>query len=211
MSFIKNINIWNNQIPRVCNFDYEDYVFTGWVGNNCNGRYHAGFNYDNLCFEDIVVSARAERNAYVFSLDRLFDSIYEFYFNQDNPTYGITRSENNNCITPAQRQAFLNAYWGPTGLKQKLWDVLYIKQTQMFNAMFIDCSSEKKQGVQTLEVDWRNAYDEAPILTSYQVDFTNYQNMSYHILDDYELAFKNLMQEVKNTLIKLTNAPLTIS
>jgi hypothetical protein len=35
--------------------------------------------------------------------------------------------------------------------------------------------------------------------------------MTYFILDDYELAFKNLMQEVKNTLIKLTNAPLTVS
>ncbi len=211
MSFIKNIEIWNNQIPRVCNFDYEDYTSSGWVGNNCNHINEPLNNYINLCMEDVATTARATRNAYVLGLDRLFDSIYEFYFNQANPTYGIPRSENNNCITPAQRQAFLNAYWGPTGLKQKLWDVLYIKQEQMFNAMFIDCSSEKKQGVQTLEVEWRNAYDEARIPTTYQVNFTNYQNMTYFILDDYELAFKNLMQEVKNTLIKLTNAPLTVS
>jgi len=211
MSFIKNIQIWNNHIPRVCNFDYEDYTSSGWVGNNCRNLNNPDNNYNNLCIEDVATTARAERNAYVIELDRLFDSIYEFYFNQDNPAYGITRSENNNCITPTQRQAFLNTYWGPTGLKQKLWDVLYIKQEQMFNAMLRECSNEKRTGLQNITVDWRNAYDEARVPTTYQVDFTNYQTMTYFILDDYELAFKNLMQEVKNILIKLTNAPLTIS
>jgi hypothetical protein len=211
MGLIKNIQIWNNHIPRVCNFDFEDYTTSGWVGNNCRIRTDPQDNYIYLCIEDIATTARATRNAYVKVLDELFDSIYEFYFNQENTTYGIPRSENNICITPAKRQAFLDAYWGPTGLKQKLWDVLYIKQPQLFNAMTPACSNEKNNGIVNVTELWRNAYDEARISVTYQVDFTNYQYMNYYILDEYESAFKNLMQEVKNTLIKLTNAPLTIS
>jgi len=213
MSFIKNIQVWNNHIPRVCNFDFEDYTNSGWVGNNCRSAIfdNPEDNYNNLCIEDPSTTARATRNAYVKALDELFDSIYEFYFNQENTTYGIARSENNICITPAKRQAFLDAYWGPTGLKQKLWDVLYIKQPQLFNAMTPACSSEKRNGIQNLTEFWRNAYDETRISVTYQVDFTNYQSMNYYILDEYQLAFKNLVQDVKNTLIKLTNAPLTIS
>jgi len=211
MSFIKNIQVWNNQIPRVCNFDFEDYTTSGWVGNNCRLFTNPQDNYNNLCAEDIATTARATRDAYVRSLDQLFDSIYEFYFNQDNPTYGITRSENNNCITPTQRQAFLDAYWGPTGLKSKLWDVLFIKQPQLFNAMYPSCSSEKYNGIQDFTVNWQSAYGQPSTPVTYQIDFTNYQSLNYYIVDAYELAIKNLMQEVKNTLIKLTNAPLTIS
>jgi hypothetical protein len=211
MSFIKNIQVWNNHIPRVCNFDYEDYTTSGWVGNNCRIRTNPEDNYNNLCIEDTATTARATRNAYVRALDELFDSIYEFYFNQENTTYGIARSENNICITPAKRQAFLDAYWGPTGLKQKLWDVLFIKQPQLFNAMTPACSNDKYNGIQERTESWRSAYDEPSNPVTYEIDFTNYQTMNYYILDEYQLAFKNLMQDVKNTLIKLTNAPLTIS
>lgn len=211
MSFIKNIQVWHNQIPRVCNFDYEDYTTSGWVGNNCRIRTDPQDNYNYLCAEDIATTARADRNAYVLAWDRFFDSIYEFYFNQENIPYGIARSQNNNCITPSQRQAFLDAYWGPTGLKQKIWDVLYIKQLQLFNAMYRDCSSDKKNGVQSVTAEWRNAYNETENTVTYQVDFTNYQTMNYYILDEYETAFKNLMQEIKNTFVRLTNAPLTVS
>jgi len=211
MSFIKNIQLWKNEIPRVCSFDFEDYTTSGWVGNGCKVWENPDSNYNNLCMEDVATTARATRDAYFLSIERLFNSIYAFYFNKENIPLGIPESENNNCITPAKRQAFLDAYWGPNGLKEKLFDVLFIKQPQIFNAMFPECSDEKRQGVQTYTINWKYTYGAPSVTRTYTIDYTNYQTMSYPIMDAYDLALKNLIQEVKSTLIKLTNAPLNLS
>lgn len=211
MGFIKNIQICKNEIPRVCSFDYEDYISTGWVGNSCRNFNNRDNNYNNLCLEYVATTARATRNAYFKSIEDLFNSIYAFYFNKENTPLGIPASENNNCITPAKRQAFLDAYWGPDGLKEKLFNVLFIKQEQIFNAMYPECSNDKKQGVISYDIQWQYTYDSPNVTRTYTIDYTNYQNMNYYIMDEYELAFKNLIQEVKNTLIKLTNAPLNLS
>jgi hypothetical protein len=48
MGFIRNFEIWNNQISRVCNFDMDDYCnLLGAVGNTCTENTTAPFmGYD---------------------------------------------------------------------------------------------------------------------------------------------------------------------
>ena len=143
MSFIRNIEIWKNQAPRVCNFDIQDYCNFGNVGNTCTEI----TLIPNT--EDAFSTARATYNTWIKAVNEYVLASLSFYYEigYDNPSIGVNIPEdalNLNCNSQENFNAICDLYYNASGFVLISID-FEIKRYQLENSLLLDSNPDKKQ------------------------------------------------------------------
>lgn len=209
MSFIKNIDIWNNYIPRVCNYDTEDYCSWGAIGNTCTN------NTQIPNTENIFTTARATSDAFIKDINNYIYSTIPYYYDIEytDPITGVEIVPdgllNDKCITVENYNALLNLYFGPNGLLHKYHYDFIPKRHQLANSLLADGDPEKLTGIVTYIARFEDEYRGGGVDHTISIDFTNYQTPSYDIYLEYRTVLGDFMQHVKNIMTASANHPLT--
>lgn len=199
MGLLKNIEVWNNQTPRVCNFDIQDYYAEGTVGYECSGI--VVDLKTQIDFTNNYTTALSTRDAWINSINEYFLATYDFFYDNSFEDFAY----NNKCISLEKRQAILDSYYGPNGFLEK-YKLFVIKSTQWWNCVFYPV--DKQTGIVTYsETMWTYPSTEpgiGPLNTytwEYEVDFTNYQEPSRERYNEFRTVMGDMMQSLKQMLI----------
>ena len=208
MSFIKNIQIWNNQRPRVCNFDILDYCNVGGIGNTCTG------NTGTPNTEDGFTTARATYDAWIKSVNEYFLASVSFYYDigfDDPSVSNIVIPEdlfNDKCNTQENYTKLCNLYYGPNGFIEQMY-LFEIKRAQLENSLLADTDPNKKTGVYTGTVLRLVSPFAQPVPYTYSIDYTDYQTPEYSYYEEYREILGELMQRLKKIITATSNSSLT--
>lgn len=208
MSFIKNIQIWNNQIPRVCNFDILDYCYVGGIGNTCTG------NTDVPDTEDGFSTARTSYNAWTKAVNQYFLASISFYYDigfDDSSVSSIIIPDgffNDKCNTQENYTKLCDLYYGPNGFIEQTY-LFEIKRAQLQNSLLADTDPNKKTGVYTETVLRLVSPFAQPVPYTYSIDYTDYQTPEYSYYEEYREILGELMQRLKKIITATSNSSLT--
>jgi len=206
MGLIKNIEIWNNQRPLVCNFDIFDYCTSGGIGNTCTDN----TAYPNL--EELSITATATSDAWFKAVNQYFEASLSFYM--DTPYVTNTGQVivpedlfNDKCNTIANYNEICNMYYGQNGFIEKSLD-FRIKRSQLINSLFADGDPAKLNGIHTYTLMLPNGISTA-IPYTYTIDYTNYQTPNYDTYLEYRTVLGEMMQSIKQIIYVTSNSSLT--
>lgn len=210
MGFIRNFEIWNNQRPRVCNFDILDYCAEGIIGNTCT---EITTPIDSIDW-DITpfTTSKASRDAWINAVNEYVLALNTFYYDDgwQGETGGYPTDfpgENNvKCITPENYGKFLDLYYGPTGFiaKYKEWlPASLLWWNCILNPIY------KQTGIVTDTV----LLPVSPQLPSqpwtFTVDYTNYQTATKARYLEYRAALDAMLAALKIFMHISGKQPLT--
>jgi hypothetical protein len=209
MSFIKNIEIWNNHRPRVCNFDIEDYCNSGAMGNTCTEITGAPDT------EDLFTTAKATSDAWLKAVNEYFLASVSFYYDP-----GFADSSVSSIVIP---DGLLNEKCNPLSNYTELCDLYYsqpdgfimksidfkIKRAQLENSLLPDSNPNKKTGTYSYTEIIPNAPFTAGVSYTYTIDFTNYQTPDYNNYIEYRTILGDMMQQLKKIMTATGNHSLT--
>jgi hypothetical protein len=199
MSLIKNIQLWNNQIPRQLGFDILDYCGDGSIGNSCTG--YTPDLKTGIDFLNEETTANATHDSWIKSVDSLFLAFHGFFMDSTvDPPVRLT-----DCISDSEYDRLLSYYYGESGFlgKYKIWRV---KQRQWFNCLLFP--GDKQNGV----VAYSTTLPTSPTTTStwnYNVDFTEWQTPTRSKYYEYRNAMRDMMQAFKRLFFIMGNHPMT--
>lgn len=209
MSFIKNIEIWNNQRPRICNFDLLDYCYSGAAGNTCTENTNAPNT------EELFTIARATYDAWKKAVNEYFLASFAFYFDYafDDPNVSnVVIAEgllNEKCNPMVNLTAMCDLYYGrPNGLLMQMID-FQSKRMQLYNSLLADGHPDKKTGIESYTENVPLGPRMASELYTYTVDYTNYQTPSYDTYLEYRTIMGKMMQQLKKIMVATSNSSLT--
>jgi len=209
MSFIKNIEIWNNHRPRVCNFDIEEYCLIGAAGNTCTENTNIPEN------EDLYGTARATYDAWLAAVDNYFLASYNFYYDpgyQDPITGDIIIPEgllNEKCNSLSNLTTMCSLYYGqPDGFVIKSIN-FRSKREQIQNSLLPPGDPNKKTGIETNTISIPVGPNVPAQPYTYSIDFTNYQTPEYSHYLEYRTSLGDMMQQLKKIMTATGNHPLT--
>ena len=209
MSFIKNIEIWNNYRPRVCNFEIDDYCQIGAIGNTCTENTFIPQN------EALFQSARQTFDAWSEAVDKYFLASYNFYYDVEyiDPITGdIIIPEgllNEKCNSLSNLTTMCNLYYGqPDGFVIKSVN-FRSKREQMHNSLLPSGDPNKKTGIQTYTINIPVGPNVPDQPYTYTIDFTNYQTPDYNHYLEYRTVMGVMMQQLKKIMTATGNHPLT--
>ena len=208
MGFIKNIEVWQNHRPRVCNFDITDFCNYSAIGNTCTD------NSDLPNFEELFFTQTATYNAWLKAIDEYFTASISFYYDAgytDPDTGAVIIPDglyNEKCVPLANFTALCDLYYGPTGFNEKNIDFI-IKKAQIQNALRLNTDPDKKTGVYTYTINIPVAPFTPTQPYTYTVDFTDYQIFKYDMYLDYRNILGILMQQLKKIMTATADHPLT--
>ena len=209
MSFIKNIEIWNNHRPRVCNFDIQDYCFDGSLGNTCTEN--TGIPETEYSF----TTARATYEAWLKAVNEYFIASYAFYYDIEyiDPNTGdIIIPEgliNEKCNSLSNLTAMCDLYYGqPDGFIIKSIN-FRSKREQMQNSLLPTGDPNKKTGIETNTINIPVGPNVPDQPYTYTIDFTNYQTPEYSHYLEYRTVMGLMMQQLKKIMTATGNHPLT--
>ena len=200
MGLLRNIEVSNNQTPRVCNFDITDYYDEGVVGYGCSG-----ITVDlktQINFANSYTTARATRDAWFNSVKDYFLATYGWFYDDSFEDFAY----NNNCISLEKRQAILDSFFGPTGFLEK-YKLFVIKSAQWWNCLLYPI--HKQTGIVTDSLNMLTYYRDPdanvnPIIDyvwNYEVDYTNYQEPSRAKYYEFRKVMGDMMQALKQMMI----------
>lgn len=206
MSFIRNIEIWKNQVPRVCNFDLQDYCNFGNIGNTCTE------NTGIPNTEDAFSTARATYDAWIKAVNEYVLASLSFYYEigYDNPSIGINIPEdalNLNCNSQENFNAICDLYYNASGFVLMSID-FEIKRLQLENSLLLDSNPDKKTGVYS----YTKTIPTSPTTTApytYSVDYTNYQTPSIDIYLEYRESLGIMLRQLKKIITATSNSSLS--
>ena len=210
MGFIRNFEIWNNQRPRVCNFDVIDYCDGGVIGNSCTEIVTPVGSF----IEDSNLIARATRDAWFKAINEYVLALNAFYFETGtgpNPPGGYPElfDQNNiKCITPTNYGKFLDLYYGPTGFIAKYKEWLQAKQL-WWNCLYDVGDPEKLTGIYTYTI---SSFPTAPNQSqpwTYTIDYTNYQVATKARYLEYRVALDAMLAALKIFMQSGGKQPMT--
>jgi uncharacterized protein (TIGR02145 family) len=208
MSFIKNIELWNNQRPRVCDFDILDYCYVGGIGNTCT----ESTNAPNT--EDSFLTARVTSDAWLKAVNEYFIASVSFYYDQgfnDSTVSSIVIPDGllNEKCNPLSNYTELCAlyYAQPDGFIMKSID-FKIKRAQLENSLLPDSDPNKKTGTYSYTESIPNSPFTAVPYT-YTIDFTNYQTPDYDNYIEYRTILGDMMQQLKKIMTATGNHSFT--
>jgi len=193
MSFIKNIEIWNNHRPRVCNFDIEEYCLIGAAGNTCTENTNIPEN------EDLYGTARATYDAWLAAVDNYFLASYNFYYDP-----GYQDPITGDIIIP---EGLLNEKQ-PDGFVIKSIN-FRSKREQIQNSLLPPGDPNKKTGIETNTISIPVGPNVPAQPYTYSIDFTNYQTPEYSHYLEYRTSLGDMMQQLKKIMTATGNHPLT--
>ena len=208
MGFIKNIEVWQNHIPRVCNFDITDFCNYSAIGNTCT---------DNTALPDLTelfFTSNATHNAWLKAINEYFTGSISFYYDIEyiDPNSGAVIIPdglyNEKCVPLTNFTALCDLYYGPTGFNEKNIDFI-IKKAQIQNALRLNTDPDKKTGVYTYTINIPVAPFTPTQPYTYTVDFTDYQIFKYDMYLDYRNILGILMQQLKKIMTATADHPLT--
>jgi uncharacterized protein (TIGR02145 family) len=211
MGFIRNFEIWNNQRPRVCNFDIIDYCDRGVIGNSCTENTTPLDTIDQV---DNYLNAVSTHNAWILAVNKYVVALNAFYFETGtgpNPPGGYPQlfDQNNiKCITPVNYGKFLDLYYGPTGFiaKYKEW---WEASLRWWNCLYpAGDLMNKKTGLQT----FFRTFPTTPNQTQpwvFTIDFTNYQVATKARYLEYRAALDAMLAALKIFMQSSGKQPMT--
>ena len=208
MGLIKNIEIWNNQRPRVCNFDVLDACYSGEIGNTCTGNTSPG----NL--EDSFSTARATFDSWAQAVNQYILASLSFYYEVEyiDPSTGniiISGTDLNlNCNSQENFNKLCALFYGSTGFVMMQID-FKIKRAQLENSLLSSSDPNKKTGVHT----YTEVIPTGPLSPTtnytYSIDFTNYQSPDYNTYLQYRTSLGIMMRQLKKIITATSNSSLT--
>lgn len=208
MGLIKNIEVWNNYRPYVCNFDIEDYCYSGSIGNTCTENTGTG------SLEDNFITARSTYNAWTKSINEYVLASLAFYYEVEysDPSTGnlvIPDTDLNlNCNSQENVNALCALYYGATGLVMMQID-FQIKRAQLENSLLSDSDPNKKTGTYTYTELIPTGPFSASVNYTYNIDFTNYQSPDYNTYLQYRTSLGIMMGQLKKIITATSNSSLT--
>jgi len=213
MGFIRNFEIWNNQRPRVCSFDLDDYC-TSWgnLGNTCTENTTAP---DLGSESNSFTTSRATFDAWGKAVNEYFLASLAFYYDyayQDPITQEILIPDgllNEKCNPRRNYNALCDLFYGyPHGFYYNMIAFRSIKM-QINNSFMQDGDPDKRTGVHTFTELITTTPRTAPITYTYTVDFTNYQSPDYNHYLEYRTILGNLLQWYKKLMKATAGHPFT--
>lgn len=208
MGLIKNIEIWNNQRPRFCNFDVLDACYSGAAGNTCTGNTGPG----NL--DDGFTTARATFDAWLKAVNEYVIASLAFYYEVEylDPSTGniiIPETDLNlKCNTQENFNKLCALYFGSTGFVMMQID-FEIKRLQLENSLLSNSDPNKKTGVYTYTELMPTGPLSPPTSYTYSVDFTDYQSPDYNTYLQYRTSLGIMMRQLKKIITATSNSSLT--
>jgi len=212
MGFIKNIEIWNNQRPRVCSFDLDDYCYYyGAVGNTCTENTAAPDMTGN---GDMFTTANATHDVWAKAVIEYFTASIAFYREADyqDPVTGeiiIPQVLNERCIPRDEYNKLCNLFYNQTdGFYMK--DIAFqAKKMQIRNSFKLNTDPNKLTGIHSFTQLIETSPQSTGIIYTYTVDFTDYQAPDYNHYLEYRTVLGDLMQLVKKLMTATADHPLT--
>lgn len=211
MGFIRNFEIWNNQRPRVCNFDIIDYCDRGVIGNSCTENTTPLDTIDQV---DNYLNAVSTHNAWILAVNKYVVALNAFYLETGtgpNPPGGYPQlfDQNNiKCITPVNYGKFLDLYYGPTGFiaKYKEW---WEASLRWWNCLYpAGDLVNKKTGLETFYRTFPTAPNQTQPWT-FTIDFTNYQVATKARYLEYRAALDAMLAALKIFMQSSGKQPMT--
>ena len=199
MSFIKNIEIWNNQIPRVCNFDFLDYCTGGYIGNNTTGLNSIRTDY---YYPDALGATAAETgNAYMKTIDSFILATMANYV--DNESYDGNPYPT--CITEAEWNGIWDFLNGPDGPYFKYRD--YVIQRALFFNSLLPSNLKRTDTVSSnYKINIRPYQGPNSIETIYfTIDYSTALYPTLQTYKNYTKSVRDLTQSVKRVFQALNN------
>lgn len=197
MSFVKNIDIWKGNIPRVCNFDLEDYCVSGYVGNNTTGL--NGITTTGQWFldpEDLLSTAAATGDAYMKAINEIVLATIAHYNDNESPEVNPFPG----CITEAEWNGIWNFLNGPDGPYLKHRDYV-IQRTLFFNSLMP--TRLKRTDTVTYQTRLNVRPYQGPNSTvdiPFTVDYSTALYPTLQTYKNYTKSVRDLTQSVKRTL-----------
>jgi len=212
MGFIRNFEIWNNQRPKVCSFDIDDYcTLWGAVGNTCTENTTAP---DMTGDGDMFTTSNATHDAWAKAVVEYFTASINFYREADyeDPDTGeiiIPQTLNERCILRDEYNELCNLFYNQTnGFFMK--DIAFqAKKMQIANSFKLNSDPGKRTGVHSFTQNIETAPHSPGIQYTYTVDFTDYQSPDYNHYLEYRTVLGDLMQLVKKLMTATADHPLT--
>jgi hypothetical protein len=201
MSLLKNIDIWKGIIPRVCNFDLEDYCLIGLVGNNTTGM--NGVQPDNSFFPDgLFTSARATADAYIKAVNEFILATMSHYTDGEDDDGNPYPT----CVTEAEWNAMWNLINGPDGPNIKFKE-MDIKRSLFFNSLMPN-SFKRTDVDNTRRIIYYVRPYEGPndnVLIPYSIDYSTLLYPTQQAYLECTKAVRDLNQSVKRIMKALNN------
>jgi len=206
MGLLRNIEIWNNQRPRVCNFDLSDYCGEGSLGNTCTTNTTP---INDIDWSNSQETARETRAAWLNAINLYVVATNAFFYEpagcNTESTSCVPEQQNFKCNSAEQFQQLSDLYYGPEGFleKYKTWQ---IKSQQWWNCLLT--APDKQEGIQT----YSQTMNSSPTTTytwTYTVDYTNYQTPDQTKYLEYRNAMGDMMQSLKQLMTAGTGQPFT--
>ena len=213
MGFIRNFEIWNNQRPRVCSFDLDDYCNVwGAIGNTCTENTTApNMGYDS----DPFTTSRATFDAWGKAVVEYFTASLSFFYERsykDPITQEWIIPEgliNEKCNPRSNYDELCNLFYGyPNGFYYRIIAFRSIK-AQINNSFIPNGDPAKLTGVYSFTELIMTAPRTYPIPYTYTVDFTNYQSPDYNHYLEYRTILGNFLQWYKKLMKATAGHPLT--
>jgi uncharacterized protein (TIGR02145 family) len=213
MGFIRNFEIWNNQIPRVCNFDIDDYCnYWGSIGNTCTENTTAP---DMGSQSDPFTTSRATFDAWGKAVVEYFQASLAYYYDysyEDPITQEMIIPEgllNEKCNSRSNFDKLCDLFYGyPHGFYYNMVAFRSIN-AQINNSFMQDGDPDKRTGVHTFTEPITTTPLTDPIPYTYTVDFTNYQSPDYNHYLEHRNILGNFLQWYKKLLKATAGHPLT--
>jgi uncharacterized protein (TIGR02145 family) len=213
MGFIRNFEIWNNQRPRICSFDIDDYCNVyGAIGNTCTENTTAP---DMGSDSDPFTTSRATFDAWGKAVVEYFTASLAFYYDYsyvDSSTGDYIIPEgllNEKCNSRSNFDKLCNLFYGyPHGFYYNMVAFRSIK-AQINNSFIPNGDPAKLTGVHTFTELIMTAPRTYPIPYTYTIDFTNYQSPDYNHYLEYRTILGNFLQWYKKLLKATAGHPLT--
>jgi hypothetical protein len=208
MSFIKNIEIWNNQKPRVCSFDLEDYCTAGLIGNNTTGlsgiqteRCYEPGNCQPIYRDDIWATARATSDAWMKAVNEYILAVMAHYVDNESQE-GTPFHE---CVTEAEWNAMWDLINGPQGPYMKFMDFA-IKRDLFFNSLMPSSLKRTDVGSGLIRINIR-PYDgpRSDQAINYTIDFKTLLYPTQEAYLEYTKALRDVVQSVDRVMKAINN------
>ena len=213
MGFIRNFEIWNNQRPKVCSFDIDDYcVYWGNIGNTCTENTTApNMGYDS----DPFTTSRATFDAWGKAVVEYFTASLAFFYERsykDPITQEWIIPEgliNEKCNPRSNYDELCNLFYGyPNGFYYRMIAFRSIK-AQINNSFIPNGDPAKLTGVYSFTELIMTAPRTYPIPYTYTVDFTNYQSPDYNHYLEYRTILGDFLQWYKKLMKATAGHPFT--
>jgi len=209
MGFIRNFEIWNNQRPRVCNFDVMDYVVEGVIGNSCTGDIR---DIDDVPWENSISTARATGGAWLKAIHQAFLATHAFYRENelDEGMYGtpyIPSGTITRCISLEEEQRYIDLFFGPNAFmdKYKAW---FLESMRWFNCL--NDPAYKETGVISyVHNEFPLGYPIGAGNYTFTTDVTNYQTPTKEGYLSYREKLDAMLAALKIVMQKGMKHPMT--